>query len=125
MLKTEETKVAAAIAASFGLLTVWLVLDMFNVLGLAIALTGIVLLLLFARMILKKPKDARDERSERCSFLASRNGFVALIMAVPAYGIIALATGLSAYWIIDNLSIIWGVGVMIYMLSYLYYLREE
>ncbi len=124
MLKVEETKVAAAIAASFGLLVVWLVLDMFNVLGLAIALIGVVLFLLFARMILKKPKDIRDERSERCSFLASRNGFVALIMAVPAYGIITLAAGLSAYQIIDSLSVVWGAGVMTYMLSYLYYLRK-
>jgi hypothetical protein len=125
MLKIEETKVAVAIAASFGLLVVWLVLDMFNVFGLAIALVGIILILLFARLILKKPKDLRDERSERCSLLATRNGFIALILAVPAYGIIALAAGLPAYWIIDNLSLIWGLGVMAYMLSYLYYLRKE
>lgn len=54
MFKTEETRVAAAIAASFGLLCVWLVLDMFNVLGMAIALVAIALFMLFTRFILKK-----------------------------------------------------------------------
>ena len=85
MFKTEESKVAVAILASFGLLLVSLVLDMFNVLGMAIVLVSVILFVFFARAILKKPKELRDERSERFSFLASRNRFIVSILAVAAF----------------------------------------
>lgn len=125
MFKIEETKVAVAILASFGLLLVSLVLDMYNVVGMAIALVAVIIFVFFALAILKKPKELRDERSERFSFLASRNGFVVSILAVTAFCIIARVARLSAYWIIDMLSAVWGVGVITYMLSYLYYHRME
>ncbi len=67
MFTTEESKVAVAILASFGLLLVTLILDMYDAVGMAIALVAIILFVFFAMAILKKPKEPRDERSERCS----------------------------------------------------------
>jgi amino acid transporter len=125
MFKTGESKVAVAILASFGLLLVTLVQDMYNVVGMAIALVAVILFVFFALAILRKPKEPRDERSERFSFLASRNGFIISILAVTAFCIFARAAGLSAYWIMDMLGTVWGVGVITYMLSYLYYHRTE
>jgi 4-hydroxybenzoate polyprenyltransferase len=121
--KTEESKVAMAIVLSYGLLLATMVLIEYAVAEATIILVALVLFVFFAYQMMKKPKEPRDERSERCSFLATRNGFIVSIIAIGAFMLFARAAALSAHGIVDMLSAIWGAGVVTYILSYLYYQR--
>jgi uncharacterized membrane protein len=121
MLKTEESKVAMAVLISFGLLLVTLVQTMWAMAEAVIVMIAVVLFAVFAVNIMKKPREKRDERSERCSFMATRNGFVVAVIGIAAYSVFALETTLSSHSIIDLMSAIWGAIIITYMLSYFYY----
>jgi uncharacterized membrane protein len=69
----------------------------------------------------KNQGEPQDERTAKCSLMASRNGFI-IVTVLTA--LIAAAVRLGApYEPIDMIQIIWGFGVMTYFLTYLYYKR--
>lgn len=121
MLKTEESKVAMAVLISFGLLLVTLVLMTWAMAEAAIVVIAFVLFAFFAVNIMKKPREKRDERSEMCSFRATRNGFIVAIIGITSYLVFARLTILSSHTIIDQMSAIWGAAVITYLVSYYYY----
>jgi uncharacterized membrane protein len=69
--------------------------------------------------VTKHKGEPQDERTAKCSLMASRNGFV---VATILIALIAVGVRLGApYSPIDMVQIVWGFGVMTYLLSYLYY----
>lgn len=69
----------------------------------------------------KRIGESQDERSERCSLLATQNAFMATVLPT-AFVIVAVQMG----WLIDaivGLRSIWLLGTAAYLLSYLVYKR--
>ncbi|WP_424357687.1 hypothetical protein [Methanocella sp. MCL-LM] len=121
MFKTEESKIAIVILLTFAVLLVTGVYPEY-VLWLTVAVIALLILLAIYALVTKKSKgEPQDERSARCSLLASRNGF---IMAIVLITLIAVATRLGATISIDSLvQMAWGLSMATFFLSYLAYKR--
>lgn len=121
MFKTEESRIAVAILATFALLLVTGIYPQY-VLWATIALTVLIIGLMAYAMLTKKPAgEVQDERSAKCSLAASRNGFV---VAIALMALLAAAVSLGApYSVITIAQIVWGLSIAVYLLSYLYYKR--
>jgi hypothetical protein len=120
MLKTEESRIAIVILLTFAALLVTGIYPQY-VLWATVALIGLIVALGVYAALTKKKGEPQDERSARCSLMASRNGFIVVTILIS---LIAAAVSLGApYSPIDMVQIVWGFGVMTYFLSYLYYKR--
>ncbi len=123
MRKSEEIKVLGIITLTLALLLAFC-LSASDVLALVLlGLIGVLLAMAYARYIKRERVGPADERSERISMIATRNGFLAVIMLL-AFDAIAsrLYTSLAS---IEDVSIIaWGLGVFAYIATYLIGIRE-
>jgi uncharacterized membrane protein len=120
MLKTEESRVGVVIMITFAVLLLSGIFPQY------VLWTTVALLFLIAGLAVyasiskrKKRNEPQDERTAKCSLMASRNGF---ILAMVLLAMIAAAVRMGApYSPVDMVQIVWGLGIMTYLLSYLYY----
>ena len=121
MFETEESKIAVAILLTFAILLVTGVYPQY-VLWITIAIVALlVVLTIYSVLVKKRSGEPQDERSAKCSLLASRNGF---IVAIALISLIAVATKLGATISIDSLvQMAWGWSIGTYFISYLAYKR--
>jgi uncharacterized membrane protein len=121
MFKTEESKTAIVILLTFAVLLATGVYPQY-VLLLTIAVVALIVLLAIYELVVKKKSgEPQDERSAKCSLLASRNGFIAAIVLVTLVGV---AVKLGAPISMDSLiQMTWGLSMAAYFLSYLAYKR--
>ncbi len=121
MLKTEESRIAIVILLTFALLLVTGVYPQYVLILTAVMVAGGIILGTYLWLTGKKEGEVQDERSERCSLKASRNGFVVSIV-LTALLAVAVKLG-SPLDIFEMVQIVWGLGMATYLLSYLYYKR--
>ena len=120
MLKTEESRIAVVILLTFAVLLVSGIFPQY-VLWATVALLGLMVVLGIYAALTKHKGEPQDERTAKCSLMASRNGFVVVtVLDSPASG---SRSPRSPLYPIDMVQIVWGFGVMTYMLSYYYYKR--
>lgn len=118
MRKTEEFKVLGIITLTLTLLLAFC-LGTSDVLALLLlGFIGIILALAYNRYIKKERIGPTDERSERLSFIASRNGFLAAILLLTFDAVISHVYP-SLATITDVAIIAWGLGVFVYLATYL------
>jgi hypothetical protein len=121
MLKTEESRVSIIVLLSFALLLITGVYPEY-VLWAAIALVAIILALgAYAALSRKTYGEPQDERSGRCSLMATRNGFLAAMVMAALVGTITRIG--PAIGVDEAVRMIWGLSVAVYFLSYLAYKR--
>jgi uncharacterized membrane protein (DUF4010 family) len=121
MLKTEESRIAIVIMLTFAVLLVSGIFPQYVLWATVALLVLIAGLAVYAAISKKKHGEPQDERSAKCSMMASRNGFIVVTVLIA---LIAAAVQMGApYRPIDMVQIVWGFGVMAYFLSYLYYKR--
>ena len=120
MQKTEESIISIVILLTFAILLVTGIYPQYVLWATAVVVGLIVLLMIYAAVTRKKGQP-QDERTAKCSLMASRNGFVVVTVLIA---LLAAAVSLGApYSPIDMVQIVWGLGVATYMLSYMYYKR--
>jgi cobalamin synthase len=121
MFKTEESKIALVILLTFAVLLVTGVYPQY-VMWMTIAVIALLIVLaIFAVLSKKRYGEPQDERSAKCSLMASRNG---LIMAMVLIALLGVAVKLGSTMSIDSLvQTVWGLSVATYFLSYLAYKR--
>jgi uncharacterized membrane protein len=124
MRKTEEFKVLGIITLTLILLVAFC-LSTSDVLALLLlGLIAVILGLAYYRFIKKERLGPVDERSERVSFIASRNGFLAMVVLLALDAIIIQRFGTLTETI--NIAIVaWGLGVFAYITTYLIGMRGE
>lgn len=123
MFKTEEFKVIGIITLTLVLLLAFC-LSASDILALLfLGLVGIVLALTYNRLIKKERIGPSDERSERISLMAVRNGFLAVILILAFEAVVIHLYGTLATTS-DIVIIAWGLGVFVYLASYLANIRQ-
>ena len=121
MFKTEESRIGIVILFTFAVLLISGVYPQYVVYATALMVAAGVVSGVYMWMTGRKEGERQDERSARCSLLASRNGFV---VSVVLMALLAVAVKLgSPMDTIDMVQIVWGLGITTYFLSYLYYKR--
>ena len=121
MFRTKESKVTAILLLTFALLLITGVFPQD-----AIVTTGVMVAIgvaigLYLWVTGKKKGDRQDERSERCSLLASQNGFMAGVL-LSTFTAVIMQLGFTIE-ILTALRSIWALSVTVYFLSYLAYKR--
>jgi hypothetical protein len=121
MFKTEESKTAIVILLTFAVLLVTGVYPQY-VLWLTAAVVALMIILaIYGLVVKKKQSEPQDERSAKCSLMASRNGLIIAMILIAALGV---AVKLGSTMSMDSLvQIVWGLSVATYFLSYLAYKR--
>jgi uncharacterized membrane protein len=121
MLKTEESRIAIVILFTFALLLITGVYPQYVLVMTSVMVAGGIVLGIYLWLTGKKEGERQDERSERCSLMASRNGFLVSIVLMALLAVaLKLGSPLSTF---EMIQIIWGLGMATYLLSYLYYKR--
>jgi hypothetical protein len=121
MFKTEESRIGVVILFTFAVLLISGVYPQYVLYTTAVMIGAGIITGVYMWMTGRKEGERQDERSERCSLLASRNGFV---VSVVLLALLAMAVKLgSPMDTIDMVQIVWGLGITTYFLSYLYYKR--
>ncbi len=117
MKKTEEFKVLGIITLTLVLLLAFCLSTSDVLAFLLLGLIGALLGLVYARYI---EKDLPvDERSEKISLIATRNGFLAVILLLTFDAVIShLYPSLAT--ITDTSLIAWGLGVFAYITTYMF-----
>lgn len=120
-VKSEESKVGLVLLLTFALLLLTGVFPQYVLsITLVMVLLGVLLGLYMWRMGWKSG-DRKDERSERCSLLASRNAFMAMMLLTALSTVLVqLGTDLAMLYPFRS---IWALGMTVYFLSYLVYKR--
>ncbi|OPY27267.1 MAG: hypothetical protein A4E28_02085 [Methanocella sp. PtaU1.Bin125] len=121
MFRKKESKVAAVIMLTFALLLLTGAFPQYVLAGTVVILAAIGALWAYATLSKKKIGESRDERSERCSMLATHNAFMAMTLLTAI-----VITAIEAGWLTDaitGLRSIWLLGITAYLLSYLTYKR--
>ncbi len=121
MLKTEESRIAIVILLTFALLLVTGVYPQYVLILTAVMVAGSIILGTYLWLTGKKEGEVQDERSERCSLKASRNGFVVSIV-LTALLAVAVKLG-SPLGTSEMIQTVWGLSMATYFLSYLAYKR--
>lgn len=122
MRKTEELKVLGIITLTLVLLLAFCLSTSDILAFLLLGFIGLLLALTYARYIKKERIGPADERSERVSFVATRNGFLAVILLLT-YEAVATHIYPSLTSLTDSSIVVWGVGVFVYIGTYLYGIR--
>jgi hypothetical protein len=121
-VKSEETKVIFVLALTFALFLFTGILPQYVLfITLVIVAIGIILGLYLWRAG-KKAGGRIDERSERCSFLATRNAFLVSIL-LATFQAVMVQMGIQLDQII-SLRTIWALGLTAYLVSYALYRRD-
>jgi uncharacterized membrane protein len=121
MFKTEESRIGLVILFTFAVLLISGVYPQYVLYATAVMVAAGVVTGVYLWMTGRKEGERQDERSERCSLLASRNGF---IVSVVLMALLAVAVKLgSPMDTMDMVQIVWGLGIATYFLTYLYYKR--
>ncbi len=119
MFKTEESRIAIVILATFALLLVTGIFPQYVLWMTAGLLALIAGLAVYAYLTKKQSAEVQDERSARCSLAASRNGFAVAMVLVALIG---AAAGMGApFTVVGATQVVWGLSMATYLLSYLYY----
>lgn len=122
MRKTEELKVLGIITLTLALLLAFC-LGTSDVLALLLlGIIGVLLALAYARYVKKERIGPADERSREISLAATRNGFTAVILLLT-FDAVASHLYPSLTSITDVSVIAWGLGVFVYIATYLYGVR--
>ncbi len=123
MRKTEEFKV-------LGIITLTLVLLLAFCLGtsdvlafLLVGFIGVLVGLAYTQYIKKERIGPADERSGKISLVATRNGFLAVILLLT-FDAVASHLYPSLTTITDVSITAWSLGVFVYIATYLYGIRE-
>ncbi len=120
--KTEELKVLGIIALTLVLLLAFCLSTSDILAFLLLGFIGLLLALAYTRYIKKERMGPADERSERVSFVAARNGFLAVILMLTYEAVATrLVPGLAS--LTDSAIIVWGLGVFVYIATYLVGIR--
>lgn len=123
MRKTEEFKVLGIITITLILLLAFGLSSSDVLAFLLLGLIAVVLGLAYYRFVKKERMGPVDERSERISFVASRNGFLTVILLLTFDAILShLYPSLTT--ITDVAIIAWGLGVFAYIATYLFGMRN-
>jgi hypothetical protein len=120
MFNTEESRVAGLILLTFALLMVTGVYEPFVVIATIIVLIAITLFAIYMFYIQKKKPEPQDERTERCSFLATRNGFMAAITITALMAAVSKISATSLN-VSEMMSTVWGLSVAAYLLTYMHH----
>ncbi|MGA9140616.1 MAG: hypothetical protein WBZ29_10355 [Methanocella sp.] len=121
MLKTEESRIAIVILLTFIVLLVTGIYPQYVLWMTAAIIVLLVVLAIYAALSKKRYGEPQDERTAKCSMTASRNGF---IVAMILTALLAVAVKLGSPIGIDGMvQIVWGLSMMTYFLSYIYYKR--
>jgi hypothetical protein len=119
MKKTEEFKVLGIITLTLVLLLAFCLSTSDVLAFLLLGLIGALLGLVYARYIKKERIGPVDERSEKISLIATRNGFLAVILLLTFDAVIShLYPSLAT--ITDTSFIAWGLGVFAYITTYMF-----
>jgi len=129
ILRSEEARINAIILLSWLFFMPLIAVRLFSEYAIwAIAMFALVLLCMLASALISRKSEelkdlARDERTEKFSMKASRNG---LLMAVMLVTILTALTWLHGSWLgtLDILIWIWLWVTGTYQLSYLYYVMR-
>lgn len=122
MRKTEEFKVLGVITLTLVLLLAFC-LGTSDVLAfLLVGLIGVLVGLAYTQYIKKERIGPADEGSERISLVATRNGFLAVIL-LQTFDSIASYLYPSLTTITDVSIIAWGLGVFAYIATYMFGIR--
>jgi len=106
MFKTEESRIAIVILFTFAVLLISGVYPQYVLYTTAVLVAAGVVIGVYMWMTGRKEGERQDERSERCSLLASRNGFV---VSVVLMALLAVAVKLgSPMDTIDMVQTVWG-----------------
>lgn len=121
MFKTEESKTAIVILLTFAVLLVTGVYPQYVLLMTVAVVALLILLAVYGLVSKKKYGEPQDERSAKCSLMASRNGFIVAVILVTLLGVtVKLGIPIS----MDSLvQMVWGLSMATYFLSYLGYKR--
>lgn len=123
MKKTEEIKVMGIIMLTLVLLLAFCMGTSDILAFLVVGFVGVGLALAYNRYVKRERMMPADERSEKISLVATRNGFLAMALlltltAVACHLYPCLTT------ITDVAIIAWGLGVFVYIETYLFKIRE-
>jgi hypothetical protein len=120
-VKSEESKVALVLLLTFALLLITGVFPQYVLASTLVMVTLGILLGLYMWRTGRKSGDRKDERSERCSLLASRNAFMVMTLLTAFATVLGqLGTDLSMLYPLRS---IWALGMAVYFLSFLVYKR--
>jgi hypothetical protein len=126
ILKTEESKAAVVILLTWLVFMPMIIIKVFSEFAtLALIMFGLVVLSMlvsvwYSRKSRKFEGLSYDERTQKFSLKASRNGF---FMAIATTALLAILVWLgSRIGVFEVLMWVWGWGMAAYMLSYLYYI---
>jgi uncharacterized membrane protein len=121
MFKTEESKIAIVILLTFAVLLATGVYPQYVLWLTAAVVVLMIILAIYGLVVKKKQGEPQDERSAKCSMMASRNGFIVAILLVTLLGVVVK---LGAPISMDSLiQMVWGLSMATYFLSYLTYKR--
>jgi hypothetical protein len=121
IVKSEESKVAVLILLTFSLLLITNVFPQYMIMTTAAMIALGVILGIYLWATSRKSGERKDERSERCSLLASRNEFLAGIVLTALLAVLVQAG--SPVDMLSALRSIWALGMAAYFLWYLAYKR--
>ncbi len=120
-VKSEESKVGAVLLLTFALFLITGVLPQYVLESTVILVAlGVIAGLYMWRAGMKRG-ERKDERTERCSLLASRNAFLAGIL-LTTFMAVLVQLGMQLDFL-ESLRTIWALGFSAYLLSYLVYKR--
>jgi putative Mn2+ efflux pump MntP len=121
LVKSEESKVGIVLLLTFALFLITGVLPQYVLETTAIMVALGVIVGVYMWRAGMKTGERKDERTERCSLLASRNAFLAGILLTTFLAVLVqLGTQLDP---LESLRTIWSLGMATYLLSYLVYKR--
>jgi uncharacterized membrane protein YjfL (UPF0719 family) len=121
MLKTEESRLGVVIMLTFALLLVSGIFEDYVWWATVAILALLIVCWIYALLSKKTYGEPQDERTARCSLMASRNGFIVVTVLIALIAV-AVRSG-APFEPIDMVQLVWGFGVMAYFLSYIYYKR--
>jgi hypothetical protein len=126
IMGSEESKVSLIIILTWLIFMPMIIIKLFSEFAIwALALFGLVVLGMLASFLYSRKSRtfeglSKDERTEKFSLKASRNGF---LTAIALTALLAAWTWLGSHMgVFDVLIWVWGWGMGAYMLSYLYYI---
>ncbi len=119
MFRTEESRIAVVILATFALLLATGIFPQY-VLWITVALLVLIIgLAVYSCLTKKRSAEVQDERTAKCSLAASRNAF---IVAMGLMALIGAAASMGApFTVVSATQVVWGLSITVYLLSYLYY----
>ena len=121
IFQSKESKVAAILLLTFALLLITGVFPQYVLVTTSVMVAIGVLFGLYLWLSGRKKGERQDERSERCSLLATQNGFMAGVLLTTFLAVI-VQFGFTID-LLEALRTIWALSMTVYFISYLAYKR--